>query len=35
MKIKGSDVKEIFKRAFTKKLDAALLASLSWTVWNR
>ena len=33
--MEGSGVKDIFKRAFTEKLDAELLAVTSWSVWNR
>lgn len=33
--MEGCGVKDIFKRAFTEKLDAELLAVTSWSVWNR
>ena len=33
--MEGNGVKDIFKRAFTEKLDAELLAVTSWSVWNR
>ena len=32
--MEGCGVKDIFKRAFTEKLDAELLAVTSWSVWN-
>ena len=35
MEMCGSTIKDIFKRAFSEKKDAELLAFTAWAIWNR